>query len=366
MIAAFFIGGTVRDQLRIGLAYNQKPESDEIANDPVRTQRFDRFLEWDDQATIDAVAHALGAMGKIIRLEASPSFPLELSQANVDIVFNLAEGLEGPNREAHVPAICEFLGIPYTGSDPLTLCLSLHKARSKEVFAARHIPSPAYHVVEQIADLDACNSPFPLFAKPVMEGSSKGISVRSLCHTREDLTLRVAELLEAYQQPVLVEAFLSGDEYTVAILGTGAEARALPLVRLRFEVLPEDAVPVYGYEAKWVWDTPERPLDLFECPARVDQQTAQAVTDVALQAYRALGCRDWGRVDVRCDAEGTAHVIEVNPLPGVLPNPDDNSCFPKAAREAGMSYDELIQHVVGMAWQRSTGGPIPSRGREVA
>jgi D-alanine-D-alanine ligase len=129
----------------------------------------------------------------------------------------------------------------------------------------------------------------------------------------------------------------------------------LPIVGLRFDVLPAGAPPIYGYEAKWLWDTITSPLDLFECPARIPEALAQEIETVALAAYRALDCRDWCRIDVRCDAAGRAMVVELNPLPGILPDPRDNSCVPKAARAAGMSYDDLIRTVADIAWRRISG-----------
>jgi D-alanine-D-alanine ligase len=127
------------------------------------------------------------------------------------------------------------------------------------------------------------------------------------------------------------------------VLGNGADARVLPMVGMNFHALPQGAVPIYGYEAKWVWDRPDRPLAIFECPAPISDALRTAIERVVLRAYRVLGCRDWARIDVRLDADGVPNIVEVNPLPGILPDPADNSCLPKAARAAGMSYDELIQ-----------------------
>lgn len=345
--------------MRLGLAYNQKPDADVSASgEPPSTD--DRYAEWDDAATIDAVAAALEPLGPVTRLPADRSFPHRLAAADLDLVFNMAEGLDGPSREAHVPAICEFLGVRYTGSDPAALLLGLHKGLAKERFAASSIPTAPFRVVERPTDVHTIDLAFPVFVKPIHEGSSKGIGVANFCRDSGALTERTRDLLERYEQPVLVEEFLPGEEYTVAILGTGDAARCLPVVGLRFEALPADAVPVYGYEAKWVWDQPERPLDIFTCPAPLAPDALAAVEQTALAAYRALGCRDWGRVDVRCDARGIPNVVEVNPLPGIIPDPAANSCFPKAARAAGMDYDTLIQTAVRLAWLRLTGEELPA------
>jgi len=177
---------------------------------------------------------------------------------------------------------------------------------------------------------------------------------------------------------VIVEEYLHGAEFTCGVLGNGAGARVLPIVGLNFGALPAGAVPIYGFEAKWVWDQPERPLEIFECPARLADSARTAIEKVVLRAYRVLGCRDWSRVDVRLDADGVPNVVEVNPLPGILPNPADNSCLPKAARAAGLSYDELIQSCLlhaaertGVALRRRGGGrgrrtTAPSQSQAVA
>ena len=378
---------------RIGFAYNQKPEQSPALSaaqsaaraddEPLSTRREnssrtspawstspfvgrgagvvatpssddDIFAEWDSAETIDAVAGALAAYGEVIRIEATPDFPQRLHEARPDIVFNIAEGLTGPNREAHVPAICEFFGIPYSGSDPFTLALCLHKARTKQMLSAHGIPTASFALVESAAALESLaagrdprfplsTSRFPLFVKPVQEGSSKGITERNLVADTEELIARGRELFSAYDQPVLVEEFLPGAEFTCAVLGNGRAARVLPIVGLRFDALPDGAVPIYGFEAKWVWDTRDHPLSIFECPSRITRNLRAAIEDVTLRTYSSLGCRDWSRIDVRLDAAGVPHVIEVNPLPGILPDPADNSCFPKAARAAGLSYDQLIQ-----------------------
>jgi D-alanine-D-alanine ligase len=332
--------------MRIGLAYNEKPDS---------APASDEYAEWDDASTISAVEQALGLFGSVVRLEADALFPQKLSMARPDLVFNMAEGKSGLARESHVPAICEYLNLAYTGSDPLTLALSLHKGRTKEILAYRGVPTAPFRVIERAADLERMPLPFPLFVKPVAEGSGKGIFVNNLCDSPTILAERVLFLLERYAQPVLVETYLPGPEFTVAILGNGDGVRCLPVVGFDFDTLPAGAAPVYGYEAKWVWDTPDKPLDIFQCPADVSPALYREIEQVALDAYRAVGCRDWCRVDVRVDRFGVPNVIELNPLPGIIPDPAMNSCFPKAARAAGIGYDELIHEVVQIAWRRITG-----------
>jgi D-alanine-D-alanine ligase len=210
-------------------------------------------------------------------------------------------------------------------------------------------------VLNSRTDARTCQLPFPVFIKPAFEGSGKGVSVMSLCNNRKELVAHTEYLLTTYHEPVLAETYLPGAEFTVSILGNGDHARCLPIVGMNFDELPDGAPPIYGYEAKWIWDTLDDPLQLFECPARIPRKLAQAVRAAALGAYRALDCRDWSRVDIRCDAAGQPMVVEINPLPGILPDPRDNSCMPKAARAAGMSYDELIRTVADIAWQRISG-----------
>jgi D-alanine-D-alanine ligase len=344
----------------IGLAYNQKPEqqsllissSADVREDEGENSRSeeeppssrDEFAEWDSPETIAAVESALKKLGKVVRLEANEEFPDRLRRTRPDIVFNIAEGLNGVNREAHVPAICEFYGIPYSGSDPFTLALCLDKARTKETLNFHRIPTAPFTVVHNAGDLAKARAlPLPLFVKPLHEGSSKGITDKNLCWDYEQLAAQAAFLLESYHQPVLVEQYLPGKEFTCGVLGNGDDAVVLPLVGMNFETLPEGALPIYSFDAKFVWDRPENPLDIFECPAKVTPALRSAIESTVLAAYHALGCRDWARVDVRLDGAGVPNLIEVNPLPGILPKPEDNSCLPKAARAAGIGYDELIQ-----------------------
>jgi D-alanine-D-alanine ligase len=389
---------------RIGFAYNQKPEASiefegradvpgessagsfddeppnfgrasglragvtvDVQRTPSVPRADDAYAEWDSPDTIAAVERALSGLGDVIRLEATADFPQRLREARPDIVFNMAEGLIGQNREAHVPAICEFYGIPYSGSDPFTLSLALNKARTKQMLQFYGIPTAQFALVESLAEAKAVKKAgllrYPVFAKPVQEGSSKGITERNYIRHGGDLLACVAELLEVYEQPVILEEFLPGAEFTCGVIGNGREARVLPIVGMRFDVLPEGALPIYGFEAKWIWDTPEQSLQMFQCPAQIDDMMRTAIERVTLRAYNALGCRDWSRIDVRLDAGGVPNIVEVNPLPGILPNPEENSCLPKAATAAGMTYDELIQSCVIAAAKRQ--GVRLGRGRRV-
>lgn len=334
---------------RIGLACNLKPEEGQAPLPALSANGHgsaaDLYAEWDDEVTIAALEAALAEAGEVVRLDATEEFPLRLREARPDIVFNVAEGLWGPNREAHVPAICEFWDVPYTGSDPLTLALCLDKARAKEILAYHRVPTAEFTVVPPRAPLDRI-PPLPVVVKPLHEGSSKGITQASLCRTRAEVGRAAGRVWRQYRQPALIERWLPGREFTCALIGNDRRTRLLPVVELNFDALPRGAERLYSYEAKWVWDTPDKPLPIFQCPAPLSRGLARRIEETVLAAYRVLRCRDWARIDVRCDARGVPHILEVNPLPGVLPDPDMNSCFPKAARAAGMDYGTMIRTVL--------------------
>ncbi len=342
--------------MRIGFAFNQKPPSDsESSEEPPSPAPAgnDRYAEWDDPETIAAVESALRSAGTVIRLEADTSFPARLLETRPDIVFNIAEGLNGPSREAHVPAICEFFGVPHTASGPLTLCLALDKRRAKEIFRAHDIPTPRWTVLHGRTSLNGGPpGAGPWMVKPLYEGSSKGISIASLCETRAEVSQRAEAVLAEYAQPALVEEFLSGREFTVGVLGNGRAARALPIVEIQLDALPAGVPRVFGWEAKWLWDTPGSQLDIFRCPANVEPVLGRAIADTALAAYHALGCLDWARIDLRLNAAGLPHVLEANPLPGILPDLAQHSCLPEAAHAAGLAYDQLILSVLDFALER--------------
>ncbi len=355
--------------MRIALAYNAKPSARtelrearpellvEEAEEPPSPRGVgaddDAYAEWDDAETILALADALATRHDVVLTEAREDFPLRIRAARPDLVFNIAEGLHGASREAQVPAILEMLGIPYTGSDPLTLALCLDKARAKEILAYRGVPTAPFAVVEEPGDLtQALALAFPLMVKPLFEGSSKGIRDDQVVRDPAALGDRVRRVLGQYRQPALVEAFLPGREFTVAVLGNLPDLRILPPVEIRFDGLPPGANPIYSWEAKWVWDRPEAPLEVFDCPARLTPGELAALEAVVRGATRALRLRDWSRLDLRLDSAGVPHVIEVNPLPGVLPDPKANSCFPKAARVAGLDYVGMVLAVVDSAARR--------------
>ncbi len=337
--------------MRVGLTYNLKRGEPEEGQEPPSTSR-EAQAEWDEPETVEAVIGALSERHQVIPIDAAEDPYNALRQSRPDIVFNIAEGAFGPCREGHIPSILEYLDIPYTASDPLTLNLCLDKSRAKEILAFHQLPTARFHVISDPGG-SSNGLRYPLIVKPLFEGSSMGIRNDSLVESPHELESKVKWLLARFRQPAIIEEFLPGREFTVAILGNGADARALPIVEVRFDSLPEGVNPIYSYEAKWVWDQSSNPLEIFDCPAGLEPDLAKSIEQVCLEAYRTLRCRDWCRIDVRLDAAQRPHILELNPLPGILPKPEDNSCFPKAALAAGMTYNQLINEVLDIACRRN-------------
>jgi len=341
--------------MKVALLYNQKPAMENGA----AKYASDEYAEWDNPETIDAVAAALSEKHHVVKIDCHPknlySIIETLQTEQPDICFNIAEGIGTVSREAQLPALLDMLGFRYTASDPMTLCITLDKARTKEILAYHQIPTPAFQLVSSAQDVEkmlTIEKKFPLIVKPLHEGSSKGIFERSVVSNNAELNAQLNEVLLKYKQPALVEAFLSGREFTVAMLGNGDRVEVLPIVELSFEHLPKNSKQIYSYEAKWLWDDPQNPVEVFHCPASMSKVLEEKIADVCRRAFVAVRCRDWARIDVRLDADGNPHIIEVNPLPGILPNPDEHSCFPMAARQAGLSYNALINRVLDEAVKR--------------
>jgi D-alanine-D-alanine ligase len=244
------------------------------------------------------------------------------------------------------------LQIPYSGSDALTLGICLDKSRAKEILTYHKIPNAKFLVANHLEDIAATRFDFPLIVKPISEGSSKGIFSSSFVKNTRELEDEVSRILSAYNQPALIEEFLSGREFTVAVIGNGDETEVLPIIEIRYEDFPQDVVPLYSYEAKWILDTKENNFDVFECPAKLDKHLEEKIKATVLQTYNVLKCKDWSRIDVRIDKNGIPNIIEINPLPGIMPDPNENSSFPKAARAAGMNYNQMILRVLYSASKR--------------
>lgn len=346
-------------KLKVALTYNIKPEENifgertPLSLNSNSLKNFnDTYAEWDSLDTINAIKNSLELYHDVTMIEANENAFEKFKNTEIDIVFNVAECAYGSSREAQIPAMLDMLQIPYTGSDPLTLTTCLDKARTKEVLSYYKIPNAKFLLVQEINDLSNFDLSFPVIIKPVAEGSSKGIFNSSFINNFFDLETNLAELLQEYSQPFLIEEFLPGREFTVALIGNKNDLEVLPIIELNLHELPSELVPIYSYEAKWVVDTKDNPLNIFSCPADIDNYLENEIKEVAKKTFNILRCKDWSRIDIRLDANNKPNVIEVNPLPGILPDPDDNSCFPKAARTAGMNYEEMINRVLNTAAKR--------------
>ncbi|NLA58906.1 MAG: ATP-grasp domain-containing protein [Firmicutes bacterium] len=324
--------------LRVGLTYNLKTDCP-----PEMRTSEDAGAEYESQETVEDIAQALEELGhQVILLPYNEMLPRQLAEVRVDIVFNIAEGWFGRNRESLVPALLEFYNVPYTGSDPLTLGLTLDKALCKQVVNAAGVPTADGIVVTNPVDDRLAQLEYPVFIKPNAEGSSKGVRSWSKADDPLELREKLTWVLETYRQPVLVEEFLPGREFTVALIGNGTP-RVLPVM----EVLPGDQCPqdagfIYSFEVK------SGNLERFSCPAAVDSQLLEKIQEMALQVFTAVGCRDIGRIDIRLDREGNPRFLEINPLPGL----SRVSLLPLQAQAAGMSFAELIEAILSAAISR--------------
>ncbi len=328
--------------MEVGLTYDLRDEYPLDHQAPP-----DSHGEFDSVETINHLTTALEGLGhrvrKIGNIHALAKF---LTQGErVDIVFNIAEGVRGQSREAQVPALLEAYDIPYTGSDPLTLALCLNKALTKQVWRYHGLPTGADCVIHSLDDLARRQDDlpdFPLFVKPLHEGSSKGISSPdSIIRDAVTLRARVDQLLTWYQQPVLAEAYLPGREFTVAILGNGPEAAVIGVA----EVVSISPGGISSFHDKEDWET--RAPDYYRPLPAGDLATRLAA--LALAAYHAVTCRDLGRVDIRLDADEAPQLMEINPLPALN---RQHSALTFIGRQAGVGYETLIDRVLTCATSR--------------
>jgi D-alanine-D-alanine ligase len=336
------------ETLDVGIAFDLRSDFAAEPGAPV-----DRLEEYDSPETVRAIEEVLRARGHVPRrLGGGRRFVEAVLARPPDLVFNIAEGWGTRSREAHVPAVCEMLGVPFTHSDPLTLALTLDKGLTKRVLQSHGIATPRFAVVDSVDDLDGVDLPFPLFVKPACEGSSMGIRRSSRVLDARALEAQVARTLVDYAQSVLVEAFLPGVELTVAVVGNGDDAEVLGVMEIEPRAgTPEDFV--YGLETKRNYAAE---VAYHVPPRNVPEATVRDVERLALSVHRALGCRDVCRVDVRLDAGGVPHVLEVNALPGLSPVTSDIVIL---SRAAGRTYDGLIGRIVEEALARRPRGTPP-------
>lgn len=315
------------------------------------TKPEDYFSEWDSQETINAIALALRSRGHTVEAidVEYPSLFSYFRKNSVDMVFNIAEGKYGKFRESEVPAVLDYLNIPYTGSDTFSLALALNKALTKRILKAENIPTPDFQVFSKGDEELSPELKFPLIVKPNCEGSAKGISKSNVVDNREDLFAKIDEVISTYKQEALVEEFIEGKELTVGILENG-KTTILPILEIDFSSCKNSGEYFYTWRMKEYQGNTELGLvPTFHCPARLDKETQERVREAALKTHRAIGCADISRTDIRLDKDNTPYVLEINPLPGLDPK---ESNFPIMAYAAGMKYEDLIEAILMSASER--------------
>ncbi len=329
--------GRRQARARVGLTFNLKRIENSLE------QSVDNEAEFDSPETITAIRNAIESYGhEVVELEATRELPSILPSSGVDVVFNIAEGFEGRTRESQVPALLELLDIPYTGSDPTTISLSHDKALAKRLVSGMGIKTSPFCLMTTGKERVPKELSFPVIVKPVAEGSSKGILRKSLANTEAELREVVIEAIAKYRQAVLVESFLPGREFTVALLGE-RRPRALPPLEVIFPD-KDKMKAIYSFESKF-FDKDIR----FEAPAKVSPDLKRELERVARGVFIALGCRDLARIDLRLDENGKVNFIECNPLPGLTPGFSD---FCVIAEAAGMTFRDLIGDILAPALRR--------------
>jgi len=329
--------------MKVALTYNLKKK------DPLKPE--DYFSEYDSQETINSVVSALKSKGHSVdAIDVEyPSLFSYFRQNRVDMVFNIAEGKHGRFRESEVPAVLDYLNIPYTGSNTFSLALALNKALTKKILKAENIPTPNFQVFTKGDEPLAAELKFPLIVKPNCEGSAKGINKTNVVDNSDDLFKKIRECIFVYRQEVLVEEFIEGKELTVGILENG-KTRVLPILEIDFSNCKKSGEYFYSWKMKEFQGNSELGLvPEFHCPARLDEEIKAKVEDVALRTHHAVGCLDISRTDIRLDKFNVPYVLEINPLPGLDPK---ESNFPIMAYAAGMKYEDLIEAILLSASER--------------
>jgi len=324
---------------RIGLTYDLRPEYLAAGYSEEETAELDR------PETIDAIAQAIEGLGhQVDRIGSARRLVERLAAGDRwDLVFNFAEGIAGRARESQVPCILDVFGIAYTFSDPLVMAICLDKWLAKLVLQHAGLPTPDFALIERPEQVATVRMGFPLFVKPAAEGTGKGISPASIVQDPASLLARCEELLSRFGQPVLVEIYLPGREFTVGLVGTGAQARVLGTLEIRLR--PTAEPNVYSYQNK---EYCEERVDYVFVRPEEDPVVAEAER-IALAAWRVLGCRDAGRLDLRCDAQGRPQFLEANPLAGLHPTHSD---LPMICTARGIRYEQLIGWIIESAAQR--------------
>ncbi len=322
----------------IGLTFDLKTDYEFKKGDPP-----DANAEFDHPSTIDVIARAIQANNFKIKKIGNVDNVLEkLNSLDVDMVFNISEGATGRNRESQVPILLEMAGVPFVGSDALTLGITLDKIMAKKIFLAERIPTPKFFEIREASELtNIDHMKFPLIVKPRFEGSSKGLSEDSRVEDFESLKKQAEFVISTYKQPALVEEFISGQEFTVAVVGNDPP-EALPVVQIKIDGRLKLNDRFYTF-ARVTSDRLE-----YLCPAHISAELAKKISEVAVHAYKSVECRDFGRVDFRVDNEGKMYVLEINPLPSL----STEDVFPMVAKQVGLTYEQIIGKIIHAALKR--------------
>lgn len=324
---------------KIGFTYDLKTDYKPSKDEPV-----DNYAELDREETISDVVSVLESAGhKVTRIGNCRKLLERIDEVKkLDLVLNICEGVGGRNRESQVPMVLEFFGIPFVGSDALTLGLTLDKAMAKKVMLAEGVATPKFFLADAKTDFQNLDSmKFPFFVKPCHEGSSKGISENSIVNDRQELARQVRQIAGLYKQPVLVEEFIRGSEFTVLVIGN-AEPKALAPVQVQIAGNLEAGELVYTSRRLEGDDI------VYVCPPKTGNGLVKGLKAAAVRAYRALGCRDFGRVDFRVDERDNVFALEINPLPALT----RADVFPLIAKAEGMTYNALILKIIDEALER--------------
>ncbi len=322
----------------VGLTYDLKTDYEFKAGDPP-----DANAEFDHPSTIGVIANAIKSQGfKVKKIGNAANLLEKMNSLEVDIVFNISEGISGRNRESQVPILLEMAGIPFVGADAMTLSLTLDKIMAKKIFIADNIPTPKFLEIKNTDSLtDTDHLKFPLIVKPRFEGSSKGLSENSRVENAEELRKQAEYIINTYKQPALIEEFISGQEFTVAVVGNDPP-EVLPIVQIKIDGKLKLNDKFYTF-ARITSNRLE-----YTCPARIDAGLNKKISELALKTYNAVECRDFGRVDFRVDNDGNPYVLEINPLPSL----STEDVFPLVAKQVGFTYEQIIGRILNSALKR--------------
>lgn len=309
--------------------------------------------DFDDPQTIEHIIHRLEECGyDILAVEANQEAYLVLHEhrKEIDIVFNYAMGMHGSARYAHLPAMLEMLRLPYTGSDPLTQALILNKAKMQEVLAASGVPVLESQIFYNSKQKLGAGLGYPLIVKPLAQGSSAGITSRSIVNNEDELTEQLNETISTFKEPALVQPFLTGREFSVPMLGN--PPTILPIIEPDFSKVPDGYASLDSLEVKWIFEEQTEAHHLV-CPAILDETTKKQIEFIARKTWGVLQIRDWCRIDMRCDQNGDIYVLDVNSPPGIIPPEiSETSYFPMACRAAGINYTTLLKKIIDTARDR--------------